>query len=146
VDKGNGSSPYQGEGRWGYEPMTEVFNKTTELYKRRLLRRNMPQTEIQLWSKLRGMGLNGYKFRRQYSVRNYVLDFYCPKQKLAIEIDGDSHFRDCAEEYDRERQAVTESYGIRFLRFTNTEVNENIEGVVMRIMEHLPSPYPTPPW
>jgi len=132
------SSPYQGEGRWGDEPMTEVFNKTTELYKRRLLRRNMPQTEIQLWSKLRGTGLKGHKFRRQYSVKNYVLDFYCPKQKLAIEIDGDSHFTDGAEEYDRERQTVIESYGITFLRFTNAEVSENIEGVVMRIMEHLP--------
>jgi len=118
--------------------MTEVFNKTTELYKRRLLRRNMPQAETLLWSKLRGTGMKGHKFRRQYSVKNYVLDFYCPKQKLAIEIDGDSHFTDGAEEYDRERQAVIESYGIRFLRFTNAEVRENIEGVVMRIMEDLP--------
>ena len=118
--------------------MTEVFNKTTELHKRRLLRRNMPQAEILLWAKLRGMGLKGHKFRRQYSVKNYVLDFYCPKQKLAIEIDGDSHFIDGAEEYDRERQAVIESYGIRFLRFTNAEVSENIEGVIIRIMENLP--------
>jgi very-short-patch-repair endonuclease len=128
----------KGRAGGGEELMTEVFNKTTELYKRRLLRRNMPQTEILLWSKLRGTGLKGHKFRRQYSVKNYVLDFYCPKQKLAIEIDGDSHFADGAEEYDRERQTVIESYGIRFLRFTNAEVNENIEGVVMRIMEHLP--------
>jgi very-short-patch-repair endonuclease len=57
---------------------------------------------------------------------------------LAIEIDGDSHFIDGAEEYDRERQTVIESYGIKFLRFTNAEVSENIEGVVMKIMEHLP--------
>jgi very-short-patch-repair endonuclease len=126
--------------------MTEVFNKTTELHKRRLLRQNMPHAEILLWAKLRGTGLKGHKFRRQYSVKNYVLDFYCPKQKLAIEIDGDSHFIDGAEEYDRERQTVIESYGIKFLRFTNAEVSANIEGVVMKIMEHLPLPPPTPPW
>jgi very-short-patch-repair endonuclease len=98
----------------------------------------MPQAEILLWAKLRGTGLKGHTFRRQYSVKNYVLDFYCPKQKLAIEIDGDSHFIDRAEEYDRERQTVIESYGIKFLRFTNAEVSENIDGVVMKIIEHLP--------
>ena len=122
----------------GYETMTEVFNRITELHKRRLLRGNMPQAEILLWSKLRGRGLKGYKFRRQYSVENYVLDFYCPRQKLAVEINGDSHFVDGAEAYDRERQKIIESYGIKVLRFTNSEVSGNIDGVVMGIMEHLP--------
>lgn len=67
-----------------------------------------------------------------------MVDFYCPQQKLAIEIDGDSHFAAGAEEYDKERQEVIESYGISFLRFTNAEVRENIEGVVLRIKEHFP--------
>jgi len=66
------------------------------------------------------------------------MDFYCPQLKLAIEIDGESHFTVGSEEYDRERQEVIESYGISFLRFTNTEVRENIEGVVLRIKEYLP--------
>lgn len=118
--------------------MTRVFNKATETHKRRALRGNMPDTEILLWSKLRGKGLNGHKFRRQYSVDKFVLDFYCPQQKLAIEIDGDSHYTVGAEEYDRDRQELIESYGISFLRFTNAEVTENIEGVVLRIRKHLP--------
>jgi very-short-patch-repair endonuclease len=95
----------------------------------------MPEPELRLWSKLRGKGLHGHKFKRQYSVNNFVLDFYCPQQKVAIEIDGDSHFTEGAEEYDRERQQIIESYGITFLRFTNAEVMENIDGVVLRISE-----------
>ena len=117
--------------------MTRVFNKTTELQTRRQLRRNMPQSEIRLWSKLRGKGLNSYKFRRQYSVDKFVLDFYCPQKKLAIEIDGDSHFTGSAQEYDRQRQMLVESYGIRFLRVTNVEVREDIDGVVLKILELL---------
>ncbi len=81
--------------------------------------------------------MNGHKFRRQYSVDKFVLDFYCPQQKLAIEIDGDSHFTKKAAEHDRERQMIIESYSIRFLRFTNAEVNKNMEGVILRIMEYL---------
>lgn len=97
----------------------------------------MPEPELLLWSKLRGKGVAGHKFRRQYSVSNFVLDFYCPQQKLAIEIDGATHFTEGAEEYDRERQQVIESYGIRFLRFTNAEVMENIDGVVLKISDCL---------
>ncbi|MBI5634214.1 MAG: endonuclease domain-containing protein [Nitrospirae bacterium] len=118
--------------------MTKVFNRVSETDKRRALRNNMPDAEILLWSKLRGKGLNGHKFRRQYSVDRFVMDFYCPQLKLAIEIDGDSHFTVGAEEYDRERQEIIESYSISFLRFTNAEVRGNIEGVVLRIKEYLP--------
>jgi very-short-patch-repair endonuclease len=118
--------------------MTKVFNKANEIYVRRALRKNMPQPERLLWDRLRGKGLNGHKFRRQYSVDKFVLDFYCPQQKLAIEIDGESHFTKEAEEYDKERQMIIESYSIRFLRFTNREVTTNIDGVILRIMEYLP--------
>lgn len=117
--------------------MTQVFNKANEIHIRRALRKNMPQSERLLWARLKGKGLNGHKFRRQCSVDRFVLDFYCPQQKLAIEIDGDSHFTKEAEEHDRERQMIIESYNIRFLRFTNAEVNKNIEGVILRIMEYL---------
>jgi len=51
----------------------------------------MTKAEMFLWSKLKGKQLNGLKFRRQYGINNYVVDFYCPEQKLAIEIDGDVH-------------------------------------------------------
>lgn len=122
--------------------MTKAFNQTSEKLKRRMLRKNMPKAEVVLWSKLKDKGLYGYKFRRQYSVREFVIDFYCPELKLAIEVDGDSHFIEGAEERDRERQRIIESYGITFLRFTNTEVYESLDGVMEKIVERMPERQP----
>ena len=66
----------------------------------------MPKAEVILWSKLKSKGLDGYKFRRQYSVGKFVIDFYCPRVKLAIEVDGDSHFSERSEVCDKERQRL----------------------------------------
>jgi very-short-patch-repair endonuclease len=97
--------------------------------RRRALRKNLSKSEAIMWKNLSHRQMHGYKFRRQYSVDQYVLDFYCPELKLAIEVDGDSHFIPGAEDYDKSRQAYIEAYGIRFLRFTNTDVCENLDGV-----------------
>jgi very-short-patch-repair endonuclease len=105
-----------------------------------MLRRNMPQAEVILWSKLEDKGLSGYKFRRQYSVGKFVIDFYCPKLKLAIEVDGNSHFIEGTDIRDKERQTIIEIFGITFLRFTNREIYENIEGVLNKIMEYMQTP------
>ncbi len=118
--------------------MTKIFNKTDFKEKRRLLRKNMPPAELILWSKLRSKSLNGCKFRRQYSIGTYIVDFYCPQLKLAIEIDGESHFIDGADTYDRNRQTIIESFGISFLRFTNRDVYERLEGVIDKILERIP--------
>ena len=118
--------------------MTQLFNKEEAKDKRRALRKNMPQAEILLWSKLRGKNAKGYKFRRQYSVGMYIVDFYCAALKLAIEIDGESHFIDGSKERDRKRQEFIESTGIRFLRFTNTDIYERLDGVLEAIMAQLP--------
>ena len=99
--------------------MTRFFNKPTEKEKRLSLRNDMPAAETFIWSKLRRKQIHGFKFRRQYGVGPYVIDFYCPALKLAVEIDGDSHFSADAKNYDEQRQAFIESFGIRFLRFTN---------------------------
>lgn len=95
----------------------------------------MPQAEIILWSRLKGSGLNGYKFRRQYSIGNYIVDFYCTQLKLAVEVDGDSHYVDGAEKYDSDRQEFIGLQGVTVLRFTNAEVYGNIEGVLEKISE-----------
>ncbi len=79
--------------------------------------------------------MDGFKFRRQYSVNQYVIDFYCPELKLAIEIDGDSHFSIAAQRYDSERQKFIESFGIQFLRFVNNDIYENVDGVLLMIHE-----------
>jgi very-short-patch-repair endonuclease len=124
--------------------MTKVYNKKSEKCRRKILRRNMPRAEVILWSKLKGKGLD-YKFRRQYSVEKFVMDFYCPRLKLAIEVDGNSHFVEDAENRDTERQTIIETFGITFLRFTNKEIYENIEGVLDKIMKYMPKLPPLAP-
>ncbi|HLG93748.1 MAG TPA: endonuclease domain-containing protein [candidate division Zixibacteria bacterium] len=115
--------------------MTKLYNKSTEKQKRSQLRRRMPQKEAILWSQLQRRQVLGFKFRRQYSVGSYVLDFYCPEAKLAVEIDGDGHLRENAAEYDGNRQAAIEQLGIRFLRFTNLKVQKNLFEVLETIRE-----------
>lgn len=117
--------------------MTQLYNKASEKAKRQQLRRNMTKAEFMIWQKLKGKQIEGCKFRSQYGVGQFVIDFYCPELKLAIEIDGDSHFQAGAQEYDRERQAFIESVGIRFLRFTNNEVYDNLAGVLERINQEI---------
>jgi len=70
---------------------------------------------------LRDRRLLGYKFRRQYSVDQYVMDFYCSELKFAVELDGESHDFPEQIEYDAERQKYLEDYGIEFIRITNDE-------------------------
>jgi very-short-patch-repair endonuclease len=115
--------------------MTRIYNRQSEKEKRRALRRNMTKAEVLLWLRLKNKQVLGYRFLRQYSVDRYVLDFYCPKLRLAIEVDGESHFVEGAEEYDRERQQYIEALGIKFLRFLNTEIYHNLQGVLQAINE-----------
>ncbi len=117
--------------------MTQLYNRTSEKLKRQQLRKNMTKAEFIIWQKLKCKQIEGCKFRSQYSISQFVVDFYCTELKLAIEIDGDSHFQDGAQEYDRERQAFIESVGIRFLRFTNDEVYRNLEGVLEKITQEI---------
>jgi very-short-patch-repair endonuclease len=117
--------------------MTQLFNKTTEKLKRRQLRRNITKAEAIIWQKLRCKQIENCKFRNQYSVEQFVLDFYSPEIKLAIEIDGESHFQEGAAQYDNERQIFIESAGINFLRFTNNQVYENLNGVLETIAQKI---------
>lgn len=115
--------------------MTKVFNKKSQTAKRKLLRNNLSKEEILLWIELKNKKLFKYKFRRQYSVGRYVIDFYCPELKLAIEIDGGYHFTDDIKEYDGARQKYIESFGIKFLRFSNNEVLVNLPKVLRKIIK-----------
>ncbi|OGE80955.1 MAG: hypothetical protein A2826_00310 [Candidatus Doudnabacteria bacterium RIFCSPHIGHO2_01_FULL_43_23] len=93
------------------------------------LRRAMPAPEVIIWEKLRNRQ-TGVKFRRQFSVYNYVLDFYAPTIKLALEIDGDSHYRDSnARSNDKKKDRALSEIGIKVLRFTNYEIMTNLDGV-----------------
>ena len=99
----------------------------------RMLRKNSTQAEILLWNELKGKQILRYDFHRQKPVGNYVLDFYCPRLKLAIEIDGSSHENRDAEDENRQREL--EKKGMRFLRFPDEEVKLNIERVVEEIRD-----------
>lgn len=96
---------------------------------RKLLRCNTTPQEVILWSRLRGSQL-GFKFRRQTSIGNYILDFYCPTKRLAIEIDGSQHIDSAT---DEERTKYLNAQDVQVLRFWNNEVNMNMEGVLLKI-------------
>ena len=97
----------------------------------------MPKAEVLLWVELKGKKLNGFKFRRQYGIGIYVVDFFCTEKKLAIEIDGPSHFSDAETEKDKLRQEEITKLGIKFIRFTNDDVYENLDYVIEKIREEI---------
>ena len=113
--------------------MTEYFNRSSEKDKRRQFRFAMPPAEVLLWMRLKGRQVLRCKFRRQYSVGAYILDFYSPEANLGIELDGGSHFQEGSQEYDQQRQAFIESFGIKILRFLNTDIYQNVDGVLQVI-------------
>ncbi len=100
---------------------------------RRTLRRRSTPAERTLWQMLRRRQLDGLRFRRQHSIGNYVLDFYCAEAQLAIELDGASHDDPARWSYDTEREAFLRARGIHVLRFENRLVFEQPEVVVEAI-------------
>lgn len=89
-----------------------LYNSKDLKSRRVYLRNNMPKPEQVLWYWLRGKNLNGFKFRRQYSVSNLILDFYCPALRLAIEVDGDSHYQLSGQVRDKARDNFLQSQNI----------------------------------
>jgi very-short-patch-repair endonuclease len=113
--------------------MGRLYNKKILNNKRRELRNNKTDAEKYLWYELRKSQLCGKKFRRQHSVDNFILDFYCPEEKLAIELDGEHHYEDEQKKYDEERTKYLQSLGIWVLRIKNTDVLFGRDQVVKRI-------------
>ena len=117
--------------------MTRFLNNSPELKQfRRDLRNNMTKAEIMLWKYIKNKQLDGRKFRRQFSVGKYILDFYCMEENLAIELDGNDHFTEAGYEYDIKRDGFLKEQGITVLRFENAEVFENLEDVLENIKKH----------
>lgn len=97
---------------------------------RKQLRNNGTAAEATLWTQLKGRQMEGRKFRRQFSVENYILDFYCTSEKLAIELDGNYHFTPAGFEYDEIRTKFLNTKGIKVIRFENSEVFDALESVL----------------
>jgi very-short-patch-repair endonuclease len=102
---------------------------------RKKLRNDPTKEELLLWKYLKNKQLKGFKFRRQHSVGNYILDFYCPELKLCIEVDGGGHFTDEGKECDRIRTLYLEGLNIKVIRFANDVVVNNMDGVILKIKE-----------
>jgi very-short-patch-repair endonuclease len=117
--------------------MTILKNKSKLLYRRRELRRKQTKPEEILWRCVRNRKM-GIKFRRQYSVGGYVLDFYCPEIKLVIELDGEEHSKKENFLYDQDRTEYLEILGCNVLRFKNIELEKDLEKVLFKIREFLP--------
>ena len=79
----------------------------------------------------------GYRFRRQKVIGSYILDFYCSKARLVIELDGGQHYTDDGEDYDKERSVYLENLGLRILRFTNTDIDRRFNAVREAIDENV---------
>ena len=111
--------------------MPEKLNNKKYLKKyRKDLRNNPTKAESMLWKALQKRRLAGRKFRRQHSIGNFIVDFYCPKEKLIIELDGAVHNNTVNKEYDLKRTEYLKSYGFKILRFENYLVFEQLEMVL----------------
>ena len=109
----------------------------------RVHRKNPTPSESLLWEAIRGGKIEGRKFRRQQPVGPFIIDFYCPEERLAIEVDGPVHERQQRE--DAGRQEALETLGIRFLRITADEVTFHLQAAVERIRLAIASSSPLPP-
>lgn len=111
----------------------KLFNRKYLKTFRKHLRSNLTPSEAFMCLLLKGKKLDNLKFRRQHSIGKYIVDFYCPKKKIAVELDGASH--NGREEYDYNRDLFIQSFGITVLRFKNHEVFNDTEGVLEAIRQ-----------
>jgi very-short-patch-repair endonuclease len=94
----------------------------------RELRKNSTLAEVLLWQRLRNKQFHSLDFHRQKPIDEYIVDFFCPKLKLIVEIDGDSH--DFKQSEDAKRQARLEDFGLTVIRFLDSEVKTNLDGIL----------------
>ena len=113
--------------------MTKHYNKSSEKEKRKKLRQNQTNAEELVWRYLRNKQMLGYKFKRQYSVDHFVIDFYSPELKLAVELDGASHNKPEQIEYDIIRQKYVEKFNIKFVRIKDENLFGNPNKEFMKI-------------
>jgi adenine-specific DNA-methyltransferase len=124
--------------------------KRPNILRSRELRKNQTDAERKLWSLLRDRRLGGIKFRRQFPIDKYILDFYAPELQLAVEADGGQHYEHEGAARDAERETVLSAQGMQIIRFSNTDILQNREGVyevILRTIERrqkTPSPQSSP--
>lgn len=115
----------------------QLHNKPELLKYRKALRNKSTSAEATLWKCLQKRQLGGFKFRRQHSVGNYILDFYCPDKRIAIELDGARHFTPEGRKKDNKRDLNLKAQNISVLRFENKLIFENQSMVLDAILFEL---------
>ncbi len=111
-----------------------IYNHPKRKSVRRKLRKTSTTEETVIWKRLRNNSI-GFKFRRQYGVSGYIVDFYCPERRLGVEIDGAQHLAN--KEYDNLRTKTLNDLDITVLRFWNSEVKDDLEKVIKKIKSAL---------
>jgi very-short-patch-repair endonuclease len=119
--------------------------KRSNIEKSRNLRKNQTEAEKKLWAILRNRQLAGVKFRRQFSVGKYVLDFYSPGYKLGVEADGGHHYEDVDKHRDEIRSRELSRLGIEVLRVSDREILNHIDGVYELIQKTIEEKKRIPP-
>ncbi|TCK62459.1 endonuclease domain-containing protein [Seleniivibrio woodruffii] len=114
----------------------EDYNKNLKKFSRDL-RKNMTDAERRIWCRIKGKQVPDVQFYRQKILDNFIVDFYCPKAALVVEIDGGQHFEKDAAEADEKRDEKLNELGIKVLRFNNAEVMTNTDGVMACLYEEL---------
>ena len=110
------------------------YGATPEIFERaRALRDNMTRHELMLWDRLRANQIRGIRFKSQHPIDQFIADFYCHKHKLIIEIDGPNHQQEEQIQYDNYREEIVKNLGLKVIRFTNEQVENDIEGVIKEI-------------
>ena len=120
--------------------MPRLYNLKNYQDRRKELRRKATPAELYLWRYIKNDQINGYRFRRQFGIGGFIVDFYCPKLRLVVEVDGGIHSNPDVARYDDERAEYIRSCFIRIIRFTNDEVLNNIEGVLQTLRTATTSP------
>ncbi|MCW5907554.1 MAG: DUF559 domain-containing protein [Chitinophagales bacterium] len=112
----------------------QLKNRTEKKQQRRELRQNATSAEKSMWSLLRGNRVLGRKFRRQYSIGSYIVDFCCPSEKLIVELDGAHHYTSFGSAHDYERDSFLKELGYTVLRFENVVFSRQPEAVLLQII------------
>ena len=118
---------------------SRFFNQPSLEERRRTLRANLTSAEAALWRLLQRSRLQGRKFRRQHGIGPYVVDFYCPKDRLVVELEGSTHDNERAAARDADRERFLARAGLTVLKLENRYVFENPEGVLESIRKHFRS-------
>ena len=120
--------------------MSKIHNHKYLEERRKELRKKLTPAEATLWKSLQKKQLKGRKFRRQHSIQNFIVDFYCPSEKLVIELDGAVHLDFAQQNYDFERARILEELGFKVIRFENKLIFESLPEVLEEIFLHFKPP------